>query len=213
MAYGLGRVRRLGLLGLAGLVVLLALLLGSPLARASEGYVIYDASNVGGLRVTVLASPNPISVGKIHLFIRLAQPNGVTGEQPYRGAQLLVEFYHTSGPGADEKTSYLQRRDLIASESEPGTYELSDSIQNEGGYQITLEVQNSPTPIKTSFYITAKPEPDDRFLSVMLLSLFPLFLAWLIWMYLRRPGSKPGQPDAAKEAGPGETLAASHTEV
>src|SRR5437763_372104 len=106
MAYGLARIRQMKFFGLAGLVSLVVLFFGAPLARASEGYVIYDAPNVGGLHVTVLASPNPISVGKIHLFVRLAQSNGFNGEQPYRGAQLLVEFYHTSGPGADEKTSY-----------------------------------------------------------------------------------------------------------
>ena len=213
MACGVLRLRQTSIFGLAGLVALVALLFCSPLARATEGYIIYDTPNAGGLHVTVLATPNPVSVGKIHLFIRLAQPNGLNGEAPYRGAQLLVEFYHTSGPGADKTASYLQRRNLVAPESEPGTYELSDSIQNEGGYQVTLTVQNSPKPITTSFNITAQPEPDDRFLSVMLLSLFPLFLAWLIWMYLRRPGAKPDQSELAKEAAQNETLAASHPEL
>ena len=101
----------------------------------------------------------------------------------------------------------------MAPESEPGTYELSDSIQNEGVYQITLTVQNSQTPLTASFNITALPEPDDRFLSVLLLSLFPIFLAWLIWMYLKRPGARPGQPEPVREAGPGESIVASHPEV
>ncbi len=213
MVCGVVKIWQIGIFGLAGLIALGLLLFGVPVSRAAEGYIIYDSHDVGGLHVTVLATPNPISVGKIHLFIRLAQPNGLNGEQPYRGAQLLAEFYHVSGPGADKLASYLQRRDLVAPESEPGTYELSDSIQNEGSYQITLTLQNGQKPISTSFNINALPEPDDRFLSVMLLSLFPIFLAWLVWMYLKRPGSKSGQPEPAREADPEDSLAASHTEV
>jgi hypothetical protein len=213
MVCGVVKIRQIGIFGLTGLVAIMILFFGLPLARAAEGYIIYDGHTANGMHVTVLATPNPISVGKIHLFVRLAQPNGLNGEQPYRGAQLLVEFYHTSGPGSDKTASYVQRRDLVAPESEPGTYELSDSIQNEGGYQITLTVQNGQSPITTSFNITAMPEPDDRFLSVMLLSIFPIFLAWLIWMYLKRPSARPGQPEPAKEAGTGESMAASHPEV
>jgi hypothetical protein len=199
-------------LGLAGLMAVVALLFGTPAARASEGYVVYDAQNVEGLHVTVLARPNPISVGKIHLFIRLARPSGLSNEQPYRGANLLVEFYHLNGPGADKTTSYVQRRDLTAPESEPGTYELSDSIQNEGDYRVTLTIQNAPKPISTAFNIKALPEPDDRFLSLMLLSIFPIFLAWLIWMYLKRPGSRPDQPEPAGQADVAEPVAASPSE-
>lgn len=209
------KIRPGAIFGLAGLVVVAAMFFSSPVVRAAEGYVIYDAPDVGGLRITVLATPNPISVGKIHLFIRVGQPNGLNGEQPYRGADLLVELYPLSGPGADQSASYIQRRDLVAPESEPGTYELSDSnsIQNEGVYQITLAIRNAPKPISTSFTINALPAPDDRFLSVLLLSLFPLFLAWLIWMYLKRPSSKPGQSEPSGEVAAGESLAAGHPEV
>jgi hypothetical protein len=216
MACGIAkfRHRQTIILGLT-LLFALSLFVSLPVARATEGVVIYDARDVSGLHFTVLASPNPISVGAIHLFVRIAQPAGLTQELPYRGARLLIEFYPISGPGAD-KTSYVQRRDLIAPESEPGTYELSDSLQNEGTYQVTLTIQNSATPISTSFTIDAKPEPDDRFFSVLLISLFPIFLAWLIWMYLKRPASKPGQPgDPSGQTGaekPDETLAASHSE-
>jgi hypothetical protein len=209
--WGIVKIRSGALFGLAGLLAVVALLLNSPVSRASEGYVIYDAQDVQGLHITVLASPNPISVGKIHLFVRLARPSG-NSEEPYRGADLLVEFYHISGPGADQSASYVQRRDLVAPESEPGTYELSDSIQNEGDYQVTLTLRNEQKPISTSFTFNAKPEPDDRFLSVLLLSLFPLFLAWLIWMYLKRPGPKPDQPDPSTEISAEEPLAASHPE-
>jgi hypothetical protein len=218
MACGIAKFRQTVILGLT-LIFALSLFVSLPVARATEGVVIYDARDIGGLHFTVLASPNPISVGAIHLFVRIAQPAGLTQEAPYRGARLLIEFYPISGPGAD-KTSYVQRRDLIAPESEPGTYELSDSLQNEGTYQVTLTIQNTDTPISTSFTIDAKPEPDDRFLSVLLISLFPIFLAWLIWMYLKRPGGKPGQPGdqsngQSEQTGsekPDEALAASHTE-
>lgn len=210
MAYGIVKFRQTAIFGLT-LLFGLGLLLSLPVARATEGVVIYDNSAVNGLHLTVLASPNPISVGAIHLFVRIAQPSGLNQELPYRGARLLVEFYPISGPGA-EKTSYVQRRDLIAPESEPGTYELSDSLQNEGTYQVTMTIQNSATPVSTTFTIDAKPEPDDRFLSVLLISLFPIFLAWLIWMYLKRPSGKTGQPVAATGEKPDEALAATHSE-
>lgn len=210
MTYGIVKFRQTAIFGLT-LLFGLGLFLGLPVARATEGVVIYDARDVNGLHFTVLATPNPISVGAIHMFVRIAQPGGLSQELPYRGARLLIEFYPISGPGA-EKTSYIQRRDLIAPESEPGTYELSDSLQNEGTYQVTMTIQNSAAPISTTFNITAKPEPDDRFFSVLLISLFPIFLAWLIWMYLKRPGSKPGQPVPDAEQKPDEALAATHSE-
>ena len=218
MARGIFKFRRVAMFGLS-LLFALSLFASLPVARATEGVLIYDARDVSGLHFTVLASPNPISVGAIHLFVRIAQPAGLSQELPYRGARLLVEFYPISGPGAD-KTSYVQRRDLIAPESEPGTYELSDSLQNEGTYQVTLTIQNAATPISTAFTIDAKPEPDDRFFSVLLISLFPIFLAWLIWMYLKRPGSKPGQPEDQSSSQseqtpadqPDEALAAGHAE-
>jgi hypothetical protein len=210
MAHGVVKFRQTAIFGLT-LLLGLGLFLSLPVARATEGVVIYDAQDVNGLHFTVLASPNPISVGAIHLFVRIAQPAGQNQEMPYRGARLLVEFYPITGPGA-EKTSYVQRRDLIAPESEPGTYELSDSLQNEGTYQVTMTIQNSATPITTTFNITAKPEPDDRFFSVLLISLFPIFLAWLIWMYLKRPAAKSGQPVPPAEQKPDEALAATHSE-
>lgn len=177
------------------LVWLVALALaGLPLAHASEGHVVYDSNNVNGYHVTVLANPNPISVGKIHLLIRVGLPSQAGQETPVQNGQVLVEFVHTSGPGADEKISYLQRRDLVAAESEPGTYELDDSIQNEGVYRLTLNIQAGGQKIQTGFDLTAQPEPDDRFFSVLLLSLFPIFLAWLIWMYLKRPGQTKDKP-------------------
>jgi hypothetical protein len=186
-----GTIGGFWLVWLAGLIFI-----ATPLASASEGHVVYDSNNVNGYHVTVLANPNPVSVGKIHLLIRVGLPTGVGQENPVQHGQVLVEFIHTSGPGADEKTSYLQRRDLVAEESEPGTYELDDSIQNEGVYRLTLNIQSGGHKIQTSFDLAAQPEPDDRFFSVLLLSLFPIFLAWLIWMYLKRPGQashKPGK--------------------
>ncbi len=178
----------LGWLIAAWLVVLGLSLALVPTARAGEGYVIYDATNPNGYHLTVLARPNPFSVGKIHLLIRVGQPSGVSQEMPVRGAQMLVQFYHVSGPGADKSASYIQRRDLVATESEPGTYELDDSIQNEGVYRLTFTLTNGRQQSETSFEITAQPQPDDRFFSVLLLSLFPIFLGWLVWMYLKRPG-------------------------
>ncbi len=180
---------------IAGWLGICLWLLIVPRARAGEGYLIYDAPNVNNYHLTVLARPNPFSVGKVHLLIRAGLPSGVSQETPVRGAQMLVQFEHLSGPGADKTNSYLQRRDLIALETEPGTYELDDSIQNEGVYRITLNLQQGPQKAVTSFEITARPEPDDRFFSVLLLSLFPIFLAWLIWMYLKRPGPPKNQTD------------------
>lgn len=210
MGWSIAKFRRTAIFGLT-LVFTLALFWGGQVARATEGVVIYDKDDINGLHFTVLASPNPISVGAIHLFVRIAQPAGLRQEMPYRGAHLLIEFYPISGPGAD-KTSYVQRRDLIAPESEPGTYEMSDSLQNEGNYQVTLTIQNASTPISTTFTITARPEPDDRFFSVLLISLFPIFLAWLIWMYLKRPGSRSGPPESDGDPKPAEALAATQSE-
>ncbi len=173
-----------------GLVLLFA-----PGVRAAEGIVIHDDPDANGYRVTVLGRPNPISVGKVNLLIRLARPNGANGEAPLRGAKVVVEFNHISGPGADNKASYVQRRNLVADESEPGTYEVSDSLQNEGVYRISLNIDDNGKKTVTSFDINAQPQPDDRFLSVMLLALFPIFLAWLVWMYLKRP-STPRKGDA-----------------
>jgi len=183
-----GVIGGLLLLGLAGLF------LSAPLASASEGHVVYDSNNVNGYHVTVLANPNPVSVGKIHLLIRVGLPASAGQETPIQHGHVLVEFVHTSGPGADEKVSYLQRRDLVADESEPGTYELDDSIQNPGVYRLTLNIQAGSQTIQTGFDLAATPEPDDRFFSVLLLSLFPIFLAWLIWMYLKRPGQSKNKP-------------------
>ncbi|HEX2916698.1 MAG TPA: hypothetical protein VH186_38410 [Chloroflexia bacterium] len=173
-----------------------------PRAHASEGIVIYDQPNVNGYHVTVLTTPNPTTVGKISLFIRLGKPTGANDEAPVRGGTVGVEIYHVSGPGADNSTSYVQRKNLVAGESEPGTYEVSDSLQNEGGYRITLNITAEGKNFQTGFDINALPPPDDRFLSVLLLSLFPIFLAWLVWMYLKRPGSRrpSGQTQATPES-------------
>ncbi len=173
---------------LAGLALLLATGAG-PVAASDEGYLIYDGQDINGFHLTVLANPNPVSVGKIHLLIRVGQIVRVTQEAPVRGARLLVEFVHLKGPGSDSSLSYLQRRNLVAEESEAGNYELSDSIQNEGTYQIGLQLEYKGQKVSTSFQVEAKPQPDDRLMSILLLSLFPLFLGWLVWMYLKSPSS------------------------
>ena len=195
-----GKLRKLWLglfiLGLLGLV-------GPSPVQADEGYVVYDAPNVNGFHFTVLANPNPVSVGKIHLLIRVGQPGSVGNETPVRGARLLVTFTHLSGPGSDSSVSYLQRRDMVADESEPGTYEISDSIQNEGAYRIGLTVEVGTQKADSGFEVTAKPQPDDRLMSILLLSLFPLFLGWLVWMYLKNPG--PAKAPSV-EAEPAATL-------
>lgn len=160
---------------------------GSSPAAASEGIVLYDKQDIQGYHVTVLGRPNPITVGKISLLVRLAKQSQAGGDLPARGAKMLVEFYHVSGPGSDKTDSYLQRRDLAAPESEPGTYEVADSLQNEGVYRITLKIQDGTTNLNPAFEITAQPQPDDRLLSVLILSIFPILLAWLLWMYLKKP--------------------------
>ena len=169
-------------------------------AQASEGIVIHDTREIEGYHITVLAKPNPITVGKIALLVRIARPGLGNQEVPARGAKMLVEFYHLSGPGADNTSSYLQRRDLEALESDPGNYEVADSLQNEGEYRITLKIQDGTRQIEAPFQITARPQPEDRFISVLLISLFPIFVAWLVWMYLKKPGPAPSKDEDRPES-------------
>jgi hypothetical protein len=182
---------------LAGALALVLVLLSSQAVRASEGVVIHDAPNVGGYHVTVLASPNPIAVGKLKMLIRLAKPNLTGSESPVQRANILVEFYHVSGPGASKTESYVQRRDLQANEAEPGTYEVADSLQNEGVYRITLQINDGQQKVSSTFEITARPQPDEGLLSILLLALLPVLLGWMLWLYLR--GSKPTTDTAQSE--------------
>lgn len=192
-----GKGRRL-ILGWLGLVALSWLSVSG--VQANEGIVVYDNPDVTGYHVTVLGRPNPISVGKVSLLIRVGRATTTGGEAPVTGMRVLVQFYHVSGPGADKSESYLQRRDLVATASEPGMYEVADSIQNEGVYRITLNMEDGPQKFQTSFDITARPQPDDRFFSLLILALAPILLAWLVWLYLRRPGPpRPTQAEAETE--------------
>lgn len=181
--------------GLTLLALLLPLFVASPVATANEGIVIYDNLNVEGYHIIVMGRPNPITVGKVSLLVRLAKPTATGSEAPVRGAKMTVQFQHVSGPGSDKSDSYLQRADLTASESEPGTYEVSDSLQNEGVYRITLKTVDGAKTIAPSFELTARPQPDDRIPSVLLLAIFPLLLAGLLYFYLKKPSGQDGDSD------------------
>ena len=168
----------------AMILLLLLLMVVSP-AQASEGYVVSDIADADGYHVTTLARPNPFSVGKVNLFIRLARVNEANQERPVSNAQIQVQFVPLTGPGADKSQSYVQKGDLVAGESEPGTYEVADSIQNEGLYRIVYNITEGGRKTQTGFEIQALPQPDDRLFGLLLLSLIPIGLLSLVWLYMK----------------------------
>lgn len=181
---------------LSGLVLLfLALALVPPVARAD--YVVYD-TQVDAYHITVFARPNPISVGKVNLLIRLGRQENIAQEYPVRSAKVTVQFKQLSGPGTQPNSQIdTYHKELVAKESEPGTYEMEDSLLSEGRYQAIIKLDSSVGKSQTAFEFTAKPQPDDRFFSVLLLAMFPLGLLTLVYLYVRRPKDSAGGSDTA----------------
>ncbi len=171
----------LGSLAWLGLVLFLL----PPVARAE--YVVYDAK-VDAYHVTVWARPNPISVGKVSLLIRLGRQVNVSQEYPVREAQVSVLFKQLTGPGTEPGSKIENyHKTLAANEAGPGTYEMEDSLLSDGRYQTLITISSNVGKSETSFEFVAQPQPDDRFFSLLLLALFPTALLTLVYFYVRRP--------------------------
>jgi len=184
-----------GSIVLASLALLTCGLALSPKVALAD-YVVYD-TQVDSYHVTVWARPNPISVGKVNLLIRLGRKANVAQEYPVQNAQVTVEFKQLTGPGT-QAGSRLENyhKPLIATQSEPGTYEMQDSLLSDGRYRTIIKLDSTVGKSETSFEFVAQPQPDDRLLSLLLLALFPLGLLTLVFLYVRRPkGSDPAQND------------------
>lgn len=172
----------------AWLLALLAGLIGGPGVARAE-YVVYDAQ-VEAYHVTVWARPNPISEGKVHLLIRVGRAANVSQEFPVQQARITVRFEPLGEAGAPPPTgpSYSYK-ELVATESEPGTYEMEDSLFTAGQFRANIKLDSSFGKSATAFEFKALPPPDDRLLSLLLLALFPLGLFTLLYFYVRRPKS------------------------
>ena len=175
-----------------GLSLLLFFVIAVP-GVAYADYQVYDGTS-GAYHVTVWARPNPVSVGKVHLLIRLGRQANISQEYPVRGAKVSVRFKQLTGPGTEPGSQIdTYHQVLPADESEPGNYEMEDSLLSEGRYQVLITLDSGAGKNETNFEFTAQPQPDDRFVSLILLALFPLGLLTLVYLYVSqgRKGSKP----------------------
>lgn len=163
--------------------LLLFLVVSAP-GVAQADYQIYDGK-ADAYHITVWGRPNPISVGKVHLLIRLGRSANISQEYPVRGAKVSVLFKQLTGPGTEVGSKIeTYHRSLVADESDPGNYEMEDSLLSEGRYQVVISMDSSVGKSETNFEFTAQPQPDDRFISIMLLALFPLGLLTLVYLYV-----------------------------
>jgi hypothetical protein len=180
------------LVALAVLFWMFCLLILNP-SNAQAEYVVYDGK-VDNYHVTVWASPNPISVGKVKLLLRLGRQVNVSQEYPVRDAQVTVQFRQLTGPGTQPgSTIDTYHKALAANETEPGNYEMEDSLLSEGRYQTIINMDSGVGKSNLTFEFTAQPQPDDRIVSLLLLALFPLGLLLLVYFYVRRPKSASNQ--------------------
>jgi preprotein translocase subunit SecG len=190
------------ILFLAALVLLITVVfLNSGTVRAA-GALISDGT-AGQYHISVWASPNPVSVGKITLTIRIGQKAGVDQEWPVRNATVKVQFKQLTGPGTEANPRILVTRNvLVAPEADPGTYEVADSLPAEGKYQLQLNIENNSTSTPYSIEITALPQPDDRLFSIFLLVMIALFIFGLVISYLHQSGQANQAKEQASEATP-----------
>jgi hypothetical protein len=171
--------------------IALSLVLWPSKAQAYTGALVNDGQ-AGPYHVTTWVSPNPISVGKISLLIRLGQGANVSQEYPVRGANVRLRFQHLTGPGTEAKpgTGYQKiSQELIVSETDPGNYEVSDSLNAEGNYRALLTIEQNGSKVDYQFDFYAQPLPDDLLLNVFILSLIVLFVFSLAFIYLKQAGS------------------------
>ncbi|NWJ47774.1 MAG: hypothetical protein HXX08_18125 [Chloroflexi bacterium] len=197
------RVRRLTFaLALLGLTVFLLSFAGEKTAQAAPGYLIKDEI-AGPYHLSIWASPNPISVGNIKLTIRLAQKGGVDQEYPVRNANFTVQFKQISGPGTENNPKKLLISNvLVATESDPGNYEVADSLAAEGKFLVSMNIDASPGKQKYEFEINALPQPEDRIFSIFLLFMVALFVFALVITYIRQGGKEAKQEAIATPATP-----------
>ncbi len=180
---------------LVALVMLITVMLLNSGTVNAAGALISDGT-AGQYHISVWASPNPVSVGKITLTIRIGQKAGVDQEWPVRNATVKVQFKQLTGPGTEANPQILVTRNvLVAPEADPGTYEVADSLPAEGKYQLQLNIENNTTSTPYSIEITALPQPDDRLFSIFLLVMISLFIFGLVISYLHQSG----QANQAKE--------------
>jgi|GEM_PF-2495273 len=173
---------------LATLEMLIAVLFVNLGTVRAAGALINDGT-AGQYHISVWASPNPVSVGKITLTIRIGQKAGVDQEWPVRNATVKVQFKQLTGPGTEANPQILVTRNvLVAPEADPGTYEVADSLPAEGKYQLIMSVENNGTITPYNIEIAALPQPDDRFFSIFLLVMISLFIFGLVISYLHQSG-------------------------
>jgi hypothetical protein len=181
-----------------------------PRAEASSGYLIKDEF-VGPYHISIWASPNPISVGRIKLSIRLGVKAGISQELPARGANITVQFKQITGPGTEDNPKKLLISNvLVAPENDPGNYEVADSLDTEGVFRVIMNIDGAQGKEKFEFEVTALPQPEDRIFSIFLLVMLAIFVFALVFTYLKQSGQE--VKTVNKTATPPEEIGSTKTE-
>lgn len=175
-------------LGLFALIAVFGLFLFPRSASAYVGALVSDGY-AEQYHVSVWASPNPIAVGNLKLLVRIAKPQNVSQELPLRGAKVTARFEHLSGTGTEAKPATGNQKIspvLFVSETEPGNYEVSNSIVADGNYRTTISIEADGKTTEYSFKFYAQPEANDLFISLGILALIVLFIFSLAIIYIRQ---------------------------
>jgi hypothetical protein len=170
------------------MILLSGLIVFPATAHAYVGALVRD-EYVGGYHISVWVSPNPIAVGNVKIYMRIAKPQNVSQELPLRGAKVQMRFEHLTGPGTEDKSAIGTPKLsplLFVNETEPGNYEGSNSIANHGDYRVLVTIEENAKVTDYSFTFYAQPEGNDLFISLSILGLIVLFIFSLAVIYIRQ---------------------------
>lgn len=175
-------------LGLFLMMTVLGLIFSPRPAQAYIGALVSDGY-AQEYHVSVWASPNPIAVGNLKLLVRVAKPQNVSQELPLRGAKVTARFEHLTGTGTEAKpaTGYQKISPvLIVGETEPGNYEVANSIVADGEYKTVISIEADGKVTEYSFKFYAQPEANDMLISIGILALIVAFIFSLAIIYIRQ---------------------------